>query len=67
MTITEALKLCGNLPIAREKWDLDEGLIDNKEFNCMDVVVGKSRIPHWNPGKDDLIADDWIIRTEWTL
>lgn len=50
--------------IAREEWGLrPESIFPTNTIQCCILVSfkGDSIKPRWNPSKDDLVADDWIV------
>lgn len=84
VTIVEAIKATTEEKpyITREKWDREFRHVPGHRFPLLatdtrdGIMLAKSMMgfpkPRWNPEREDLIADDWIVfgpdqLPEWNL
>ena len=62
MELIEAIKQSNAEPIRRELWSSDFAIIPTDGIEaCICLAKGEKTAPRWNPSKEDLLADDWVI------
>lgn len=63
MTIIEAIRSITEdySYIKRASWDQPVKLLPTDEVQGFVVIMPASRMNSWNPSKDDILADDWIV------
>lgn len=63
MTITEAIKKANTgQGIRRSSWHKDISIVPTNTDKCCLIYEGKKMISsYWNPKKQDLIANNWIL------
>ncbi|WP_028125180.1 Thoeris anti-defense Tad2 family protein [Eremococcus coleocola] len=67
MNIVDAIKNSNGKPITRQNTNYrGVQILPTNDRECCLVFIDKiKKAPRWNPNRDDLIANDWIVLEEW--